>query len=163
MLSGMATSALAQHRRDPLNAAEVDELRETALEPEKRLKLFVKFARGRLDTLVQMRADPKTQNRAEQTRDDLQDFLDIYDELNDNIDNFADRKEDLRKPLAAVIEADTEFQAKLRALKDSANSDKAGAEQYRVMLENAMDTVDLSAPDHRKLLEEQQQEAHKKK
>ena len=39
--------------------------------------------------------------------------------LNDNIDTFVERKSDLRKPLKAIIEADTEFQAKLRALKSS--------------------------------------------
>lgn len=155
--------AQAQHRRDPLNAAEVDELRETALQPEKRIKLYVKFARERLETMEQLRADPKTADRARQTRDRLQDFLDIYDELNDNIDNFADRKEDLRKPLKAVVEADTEFQAKLRALQSSADANKSEIEQYRVLLGDAMDAVDRGTDDHRQLLTEQEEHPPKKK
>jgi len=105
--------ALAQTRRDPLNPLEQDQLRDAAQEPADRLKLYIQFSRARLSSLEQMRADPKVTDRAQQTRDQLQDFLDVYDELNDNIDTFVERKADLRKPLKAVIEADTEFQAKL--------------------------------------------------
>jgi len=157
--------AWAQHRRDPLNAAEVDELRDTALEADKRLKLYVKFARARLETLEQMRADPKTTDRAKQTRDDLQDFLDVYDELNDNIDNFADRKEDLRKVMPLVIEADTEFDAKIRALQSAANSSKNEMDVYRTVLANAVESLELGSKDHRDLLAQQQKDptSYKKK
>ena len=47
----------------------------------------------------------------------LEDFLALYDELNDNIDMYVGRKDDIRKPLKLIIEADTEFQSKLRAIK----------------------------------------------
>ena len=164
-LALLGASAWAQHRRDPLNSAEVDELRDTALEADKRLKLYVKFARARLETLEQMRADPKTTNRAQQTRDDLQDFLDVYDELNDNIDNFADRKEDLRKVMPVVIEADTEFDAKLRALQSPANSSKNEMDVYRTVLANAVESLELGTKDHRDLLAQQQKDptSYKKK
>ena len=62
----------------------------------------------------------RPRDRAQQTHDRLDDFLLIYDELNDNIDTYVDRKNDIRKPLKVIIDADTEFQAKLRALKDAA-------------------------------------------
>lgn len=164
-LALLGTSALAQHHRDPLNAAEVDELRDTALEADKRLKLYVKFARARLETLEQARSDPKTGNRAQQTKDDLQDFLDVYDELNDNIDNFADRKEDLRKVMPVVIEADTEFDAKLRALQSPANSSTNEMNTYRTVLANALESLELGTKDHRDLLAQQQKDptSYKKK
>jgi hypothetical protein len=111
------STAWAQRRHDPLNPIEADQLRDAAQDPAERLKLYVQFARTRLTALEQMRTDPKVTDRAQQTRDGLQNFLDVYDEMNDNLDTFVDRKADLRKPLKAVIEADTEFQAKLRALK----------------------------------------------
>ena len=85
-----------------------------------RLALYVKFARARLVGMEQMRNNPKTKDRAKQTHDRLDDFLLIYDELNDNIDTYIDRKNDIRKPLKMIIDADTEFQAKLRALQDAA-------------------------------------------
>jgi hypothetical protein len=153
----------AQRRRDPLNPAEVDQLRDAMLEPDTRLKLYVKFARDRMTALEQMRANPKTTERPRQTHDKLEDFLAVYDELNDNIDMYVGRKDDIRKPLKLVIEADTEFQAKLRALKDSANTDAAEAKQYEFVLTNAIDTVDSSADDHRQTVAEVEEYVKRKK
>ena len=150
-------------RRDPLTPGEVDELRDAAQDPETRLKLFIKFARARLDSLQQMRADPKVTDRAQQTHDLLQEFLDVYDELNDNIDTFVDRRADIRKPLRNLIEADNEFQAKLRALKDAADASKAEAEKYRFLLDSALDTVDTGSQDHRQLLVEEEEAVKRKK
>jgi hypothetical protein len=154
----------AQRRRDPLTPLEIDQLRDAALDADARLKLYVSFARTRLTALEQMRADPKVSDRAQQTHDRLQDFLDVYDELNDNVDNFVDRKADVRKALKFVIEADTEFQSKLLALKSSAESSKKEASQYEFLLASALDTVNQSTQDHRQLLAEQEEAAkHKKK
>jgi hypothetical protein len=154
----------AQHRRDPLNPVEIDQLRDAMLEPDTRLKLYVKFARDRMTALEQMRSNPKTTDRAGQTHELIADFLAIYDELNDNIDMYVGRKDDIRKPLKGVIEADTEFQAKLRAVKNSANTDAAEAKQYEFVLTNAIDTVDASADDHRKTVTEVEEYVkHKKK
>lgn len=144
----------AQRRRDPLNPLEIDQLRDAMLDPDMRLKLYVKFSRDRMIKLEQMRSDPKTTERGRQTHDRLEDFLAVYDELNDNIDMYVGRKDDIRKPLKAIIEADTEFQAKLRALKNAANSNAEEAKQYEFMLTDALDTVDSSADDHRKTVAE---------
>ena len=108
-----------QHRRDPLTDPEIDKIRDAAQEPEVRLKLYIEFARARLEKLAQVRADAKTADRERLTRDALQDFLDVYDELSTNLDTYADRGDDLRKALKPVIEADTEFGSKLRAFKSS--------------------------------------------
>jgi len=111
-----------------------------------------------------MRADPKVTDRAQQTHDRLQNFLDVYDELNGNIDTFVERKADLRKPLKSVIEADTEFQARFRALKSSLQANQDEAQQYDFVLTNVLDTIDNSLQDHRQLLREQEEAArHKKK
>jgi hypothetical protein len=124
----------------------------------------VKFARARLVGMEQMRSDPKTKDRAQQTHDYLDDFLLIYDELNDNIDTYVDRKNDIRKPLKVIIDADTEFEAKLRALRDAADVPPEEAKQYEFVLSNALDTVDNSAPEHRKTLADQVEIAkHRKK
>ncbi len=154
----------AQRRRDPLNPLEIDQLRDAMLDPDARLKLYVKFCRERMTKLEQMRSDPKTTERARQTHDMLEDFLALYDELNDNIDMYAGRKDDIRKPLKIVIEADTEFQSKLRAIKNSANASATEAEQYEFLLTDALDTVDSSAADHRKTVAEvEEYMKHKKK
>src|SRR5580693_1074113 len=159
-----AMSALGQRHRDPFTQAEIDQIRDTSWEPQLRLALYVKFARERLVGLEQMRSDPKTKDRAQQTHDHLDDFLLIYDELNDNVDTYVDRKDDIRKPLKVIVDADTEFDAKLRALRDAAGVSAEEAKQYEFVLTNALDTVDGSVDEHRKLLVEQQEAAkHKKK
>jgi len=153
-----------QHNRDPLNDLEIDKLRDAAQEPEVRLRLYIEFARARLEKLEQVRADEKAANRDQLTRDALQDFLEVYDELNTNVDTFADRGDDLRKALKPVIEADTEFGSKLRAFKSSLGSRPESAKDFTFLLGTAMDTLDASMKDHRDLLAEQEDTfKHKKK
>jgi hypothetical protein len=160
----MGTAASAQRHRDPFTQAEIDQIRDTSWEPQQRLALYVRFARARLVALEQMRNDPKaTKHRAQQTHDRLDDFVLIYDELNDNIDTYVDRKNDIRKPLKAIIDADSEFQAKLLALKDAADVPADEAKQYEFTLTNALETLNSSAEDHRKLLQEQQEASKHRK
>ena len=164
ILGAMLAPLRAQRRPDPLNPVEIDELRDASWEPQQRLGLYVKFARARLVSLEQMRNDPKTKDRGQQTHDMLDNFVAIYDELNDNLDMYQERKQDFRKPLKTIIEADTEFQAKLRALKDASGVPAEEAKQYEFALSNALDTVDSSAEDHRKLLADLEEAAkHQKK
>jgi len=160
-LAGLASGQA--RRRDPLNQVEIDQLRDAMLEPDQRIKLYVSFTRDRMTQLEQMRADPKTTNRAARTHDMLADFLAVYDELNDNIDMYVGRKDDIRKPMKAVIEADIEFQAKLRALKDAAHTDGTEFKQYEFLLSNALDTVDSSVEDHRTTLADVEEYMKRKK
>ncbi len=159
----LSLPALAEQKRDSLTPPEVDQLRDTAMDPDLRLKLYVTFARARLVALEKVRSDPKTADRGLATHDGLQDFLDVYDELNDNIDTYVGRKSDLRKVLKTVIDGDTEFQAKLRALRDDAGSKKEELEHYEFLLTNALETLDSSVQDHRQLLSEQEEAAKQKK
>jgi Mg2+ and Co2+ transporter CorA len=158
----LLTAAQVERRRDPLTQLEVDQLRDTAQEPDLRLKLYVKFARLRLEAVDKARSDPKVADRVQETRDRLQDFLDVYDELNDNIDTFADRRNDIRRVLKNIIEADNEFQARIRALKDSATASKEDMKAYEFLLSNALDTLETSVQDHRQLLGEQEEAAKHK-
>ena len=78
---------LRQHRsvaqkRDPLNEKEVDEMRESADWPDKRLELMVKFARARMTAIDQLRANGKTaKDRPMQIHDLLEDFTTLVDEI----------------------------------------------------------------------------------
>jgi len=159
----LAGTIHAQRKHDPLNDLEIDQLRDAMLDPDQRLKLYVKFTRDRMTKLEQMRSDPKVKDRPAQTHDMLEDFLAVYDELNDNIDMYVGRKDDIRKVLKTVIEADTEFQSKLRAIKDSAVGDAGEVRQYEFLLTNAIETVDTSADDHRKTVSEVEEYMKRKK
>jgi ABC-type transporter Mla subunit MlaD len=160
----LAMAVRAQHRRDPLNDQEIEKIRDSAQLPEERLKLYVEFARARLAGVQQAQSDPKATNRTQQIHDALQDFLDIYDELNSNVDAFVDRGADLRKALKPVIEADTEFGSKLRAFKSQVSSDREAMKEYDFLLGSALEATDGAAKDHRQLLAEQEETfKHKKK
>jgi hypothetical protein len=147
--------------REPLNEKEIDQLREVAQEPEKRLKLMVEYARARLATIDQLRGDPRfAADRGARVHDLLEDFTKLVDEMGDNIDDYVARKSDLRKALKLVIQGDTEFQLKLRTLKEQGPG--AGAKpdtetaDYNFALQNAAESVNLSLDDSRKLLAEQE-------
>jgi hypothetical protein len=158
-----AMSGFAQfHHRDSLTEAEIDKIRDSAQLPEVRLKLYVAFARARLENIQKVHSDPKAAEREKQTRDALQDFLDVYDELNTNVDTFADRGSDLRKALKPVIEADTEFGAKLRGFRATlSNAQEARDDEF--LIGSAIEGVDAGAKDHRDLLAEQEETFKNKK
>ena len=144
--------------RDPLNEKEVDQLREAAMEPEKRLKLMVDFTRARMTTLEQLRNDPKAaKDRGQKIHDLLEDIADLVDEIDDNVDDYNERSADLRKPLKEIIEMESDFQGKLRALSAAAQDPKNATEasDYTFALQDATDSVNKSAESARKLLEEQ--------
>lgn len=157
------TKAGGQRRHDPLSQPEIDQLRDTAQDPDSRLRLYITFARARLAAMDQARSDPKVTDKAQQTHDRLQDFVDVYDELNDNIDSYAGQRQDIRRVLKAIIEADTEFQAKVRALRDSSASQKDDSKQYEFVLSDALDDLDSSAKDHVQLLADQEEAAKHKR
>jgi hypothetical protein len=159
-----ALGVLAQRsQRDPLNAKEVDELRETNQEPDKRLPLIVRFARERLDAALAARNNAKlaAADRTATIHDSLQDFLSIYDELGDNLDMYSDQKEDLRKPLKVVIAGDGEFKVKLEQLRQSASPDEM--KTYGFAITSALEAVSDGASEHRQLQREQEESAKAKK
>lgn len=170
----LLASSLAQTKRhDALNDTEVDQLRETAQEPEKRLPLLVDFARARLAAIDQIRQDPRfADERPQRIHDMLQDFGQIMDELADNLDDYEDKKVDIRKPLAKVIEGASEFQLKLRSLKEASDAGGGASKEgsaYRFVLQDDTESVNSTLDDARKLLDEQNaaikaaKEAKKKK
>jgi hypothetical protein len=148
-----------RRRRDPLTPIETDQLREVAPEPDKKVKLYVDFARARMVAIEQLRkgSSPAT-DRGQRIHDLLEDFTSIIDELDDNLSDFAARRADERKALKGVIDADGEFQAKLRALKEWSESDasaKQEAHAYSFVLTDATEAVDGNLEDARAILEKQ--------
>jgi hypothetical protein len=156
--------------RDPLTAVEVDQLREVAQDPEKRIKLLADFARARLLAIEQLRADPKlNEHRGPRIHDLLTDFLSICESLEDNLDMYSRQHADLRKPLKQAIESYTDWQLRLRSLKDSPNSDPKSADEFKsydFVLESATDAVNGGLDSAREMLDEQnkrKQDEKKKK
>ena len=160
-IAALAASAQV-HRRDPLTAPETDALREVSMEPHQKLPLYLKYARARLASIEQLRSDPHAaQGRGRAVHDLLADFKVIMDEMDRNVDSFADQKLDFRKALKAIIQADGEFQAKLQTLKEATKDPAAAAEakEYEFAVLDAIDAVDGDLDNARDLLPQQEKAA----
>lgn len=163
----LAAGTSAQRGRDPLTSPETDALREAKQDPPQRLKLYVKYARARVDTLEHLLSDPRfAADRGPQVHDLLEDIGRIVEEMDDNVDMYSDGKWDIRKPLKDVVQADTEFQLKLRQIKESATTNAAAGEElkkyYQFVLDDTLEAVNASLDSARKTLDEQEELAKKK-
>jgi hypothetical protein len=162
-LSSLAPLAQAQtSKRDPMTEAEIDQMREAADYPDKRLGLMVRFAKERIAMIELLQPDSESAaTRPKQVHDYLEDFIALLDEIDDNVDMYQSHQTDMRKGLKLVIEADSEWQLKLRQIKEKAPP--AELEQYSFVLSNAVDTVADSARNARENLQEQNTLAQQKK
>ena len=163
-MAALALPAAASIHRDPLSEAETDQLREAADDPPLKLKLFLKFARQRLESAEALRTDPKAgPDRGQQIHDLLEDFGNLVDELSDNVDAYATRKEDLRKPLVEIVAATGDFAARLKDFKTAAAASPKESKAYTFALADAIDSVDSSLKNAEELLQEQKEQFKKKK
>lgn len=171
----LVATSFAGRRRDPLTESEADQLREVAMDPYKRLKLYIKFTEARLDSLDQLRADPKqAEGRGKKIHDLLADFTTLMDEINDNLDQYQGRplskddRKDFRRGLKEVVVACDRFEARLRALKNVAQNDpqmRREAQDFMFVLQDAQDGVKSSGDMAREYAEvvEKDPAAEKKK
>ena len=156
------THSQTTKNRDPLTPQEVDQMRDTADFPSKRLELMIGFARARMKSISDLRAATKIPpDRPQQIHELLQDFVTLLDEIDDNIDMYGSHKADMRKGLTLLIEADSEWQLQLRQLQEQSPSEEL--QQYSFVLTTAKDGVKDSAQGARETLEEQNKLAAEKK
>jgi chromosome segregation ATPase len=158
------TAAYADKRRDPLTNDEVSKVRDTSDQPDKRILLYVEFAKARLMAIEQLRADTKLKtDRGKQIHDLLEDFTTIIDELDSNIDMYDRQHQDLRKSLKGVVEAYTDWQLKLRSLKEAAAVSDVEKRTYDFPLDSAIDSVNSELDSARETLEKQNKNAQELK
>ena len=162
LLCLVASSAVAQRsQHDPLTEKEVDQMREAADYPNKRLELIIGFAKERLTSIDQLRADSgAAAARPKKIHDLLEDFLTLIDETSDNVEMYESHRADMRKGLKLLIEAGSEWQLKLRQLKEQSSPEELA--QYSFALTNAADGVSDMAKDARDTLQEQNKLAQEK-
>lgn len=153
LLAALVLPAAAQ-KRDPLTENESDQIRELAQEPDKRIRLLLKFVQARMATIEQMQSDPRLAAvRGRQIHDLLEDLTSLIDELDDNIDDYTERKSDIRKALKDVIEGQTVLEAKLKAMKEQKVPQRESRD-YMFALQNATEAVTGSLDTAREALQE---------
>lgn len=158
----LALAAPMFAKRDPLTPAEVDQVRDAAQQPEKRVLLYVKFIRTRATELEQLRSDPRfSPDRVAKVHNLLHDITALLDEMDDNLDQYVDRKADLRKALKDVIALDSDLQSNLHAFQSTGLADTSqNSNSYAFVLHSAMDAAGDSL-EHAQHLQQEQQELWK--
>lgn len=104
VVAGFVPHALAQQDRDPLTYDEIEQIRENAVHPADRVKLYMKFIDQRVDDIKQISKDPQLLHRKEQLRGKFDEFTRLCDELQDNLDTYDSAHADIRKALKDLVE-----------------------------------------------------------
>jgi hypothetical protein len=142
----LACGIPAYAERDFLTNDEIEKVRE-AQEPNARMKLYVLFARQRLDQLQKVLEKDK-KGRSLQVRELLEDYTNIIDALDTVSDDALKHGADALAGVNAVREAEHKFQTQLQKIKERAPAD---LEMYSVALTEALaatnDSLDQSQED----------------
>src|SRR5437899_3046695 len=130
-------SMLAQ--RDFLTADEADQVR-VVQDPNERVKLYILFARQRLDLLQQAVAKEKA-GRTVLIHDLLEDYTHIIEAIDTVADDALKRKLPIDIGMAAVASAEKEMLESLTKVQDSEPKDMP---RYEFALKEAIDTTNQS-------------------
>jgi hypothetical protein len=140
--------ALPLHGQRPDNAlseSEIEQLRESAYVANDRVMLFIKFLDTRNKSIQDLFARPRKPGREQDTHDLLEQFTAIADELNDNLDDYGPRHQDIRKALPKLLEATERWSSNLKSPPDNeaySVSRKLALEAIRDLSEQATQLVE---------------------
>ena len=116
-LYAFSPSASAQKdKREPLTEAQMEQIREAGIDPNARIAFYTKFLEERAGTIKGLINRAKSDARSRRIDGELQDFAALMDELGDNLDQYSDRKADLRPALKKLNESCPQWLTILKSL-----------------------------------------------
>jgi protein-tyrosine-phosphatase len=152
----LAGGAAAQkEQRQTLTEAQIEKIREAGIDPDQRIRLYTQFLDEQADTIKGLTNRAKSAARAKRLDDELLDLTSLMDELGSNLDQYSERKADMRIALRRLNDLAPRWQLILKALPGEPGFDEARKE--------ALESWDDLADQSKRLLSEQTEyfELHK--
>ena len=140
-------SAAGGQKREPLTQAQADQIADLGGSPPDRIKLYIKFLDERAEVIKGLTNRAASAARSRRLDDELQMFTALIDELASNLDEYGDRKADLRSALNPLTEATPRWLNILRAL--------AGDSGFSVSRKEAIESGEDLDDQAKRLLTEQ--------
>jgi hypothetical protein len=142
----MASAVGAQReQRQTLTPDQADKIRDAGIDPNLRIALYTKFLEGHADTLKKLSPHASSPSAARQIDNGLQDFSSLLDELGSNLDQYGDRKADLRPALKKLNETIPKWLALLQGLPGGLSFDESRKEAVEACQDLSSDAKQLEA------------------
>lgn len=139
--------AAQKEHRQPLTEAEIDKIREAGIIPDQRISLYAKFLNDHAETIRGLTNRRQSALRSKRIDDELLDLTALMDELGSNLDQYSERKADMRGSLKKLTDDAPRWLGVLRAL--------AGEPAFDEARKEAIEAGDDLSEEAKRLLAEQ--------
>ncbi|HTX76288.1 MAG TPA: hypothetical protein VMD29_08795 [Terracidiphilus sp.] len=130
-----------------LTDSQIEAIREAGIYPNDRIDLYTKYVDDRAQAIKGLSNRASSAARARKLDNDLQDITALMDELGDNLDQYGDRKADIRSALKKLNEEAPQWVRILNAL--------AGEPTFDESRKEAIESCEDLADDAKRLETEQ--------
>jgi len=144
-LAGLVSAQ--KEKRQPLTEDQIDKIREAGIFPDQRIELYTKFMDEHAETIKGLTNRRQSVARGKRIDDELLDLTELMDELGSNLDQYSERKADMRNSLKKLNEAAPRWVQILRTL--------AGEPYFDEARKEAIEAGEELADEAKRLLNEQ--------